>query len=132
MGREIKFRAFDKDYRKMSDSATIDELLNHSDDWFGFRIHIGGRYVPVDDCEITQFTGIIDKNGKEVYEGDLVKRKRFSTGKHLYTSKVVFMNGCFMLEPSVRHLEDYLYKYNSYDELEVIGNIFEHPELCSK
>ena len=61
--REIKFRAWDKDNKVMIESAgvgTIGEVLN-------------GRNEMMDNCELMQFTGLKDKNGKEIYEGDIVE-----------------------------------------------------------
>lgn len=66
-----------------------------------------------------QFTGLLDKNGKEIYEGDILQ---------LYRPKqkleVVWNEGCFILNDSSG-----LFLYQEHKTSEIIGNIFENPEL---
>jgi len=67
-----------------------------------------------------QFTGLHDKNGKEIYEGDIVKTKFGIIGD------IQFLDGCFCLH---REYADDCLSY--YTNLTVIGNIYENPELSS-
>ena len=70
--------------------------------------------------KIMQYTGIKDKNGKEIYEGDIVFE---SSGKEYF--KVVFEDGSFRLES-----EEYSLLLKNYAHIcEVVGNIYENPEL---
>lgn len=72
--------------------------------------------------EIMQFTGLLDKNGKEIYEGDIVKGSGF-TGEILFTD-FAWMVHRFDADGEVEEtviITDY--------KLEVIGNKFENPEL---
>ena len=70
-----------------------------------------------------QFTGLYDKNGKEICEKDIVKQ-----GSVL--GKVFFEDGCFWVEWENRDEPDQLYWVN--DEIEVIGNVYDNPELLER
>jgi uncharacterized phage protein (TIGR01671 family) len=84
-------------------------------------------------AKIQQFTGLLDKNGTDIYEGDIVTYTSIN-GKD-YKAEIVFSPtlAAFILDTSRRHLLDD--KYGDYYELhkdhsyEVIGNIFENNEL---
>ena len=98
-----------------------------------------------------QFTGLLDKNGKEIYEGDLLKRFGetkilICDGKEIYSphweiSKAVFVEGCFQVvilaQENKFFFQSYFGKIPSNPRiffkpdvyLEVIGNIYENPEL---
>lgn len=128
--REIKFRAWvlqdevDGEYiaaEYMEDNveAFHDPLYEHKQ----------GNIV------LMQYTGLKDKNGKEIYEGDIVKA--WSTGS-CGTFEVRWRQGgapCFMLYPAFQNGERWRLhgtqdKHgNYYDDVEVIGNIHENPEL---
>lgn len=79
---------------------------------------------------LMQFTGLHDKNGKEIWEGDLVQTKM--DGKNV-TCEIIFQEGYFALKLTSPDPTDYrkyigiMYGANPYGE--VIGNIYENPEL---
>jgi uncharacterized phage protein (TIGR01671 family) len=137
--REIKFRAWDKEKKEMFYNFCI----SNTGGWFGNdkdddEDNLFDHY-DFDKIEIMQYTGLKDKNGKEVYEGDVVKvldgtllllnRDWIDPKKEEITCQVVFYRGCFVLQ--TLNINPYyidLYKDGRY-YLEVIGNIYESPEL---
>ena len=79
-----------------------------------------------DNCLLMQFTGLADKNGVEIYEGDILS---FGT---TYKPVVTFENGCFCVSGSPLGLEiddDNGFVVYNMAGSEVIGNIYENPEL---
>ena len=91
----------------------------------------------VDNNTIGQFTGLHDKNGKEIYEGDIVLYEDWEMayeggGNDSFINKGIIeyveCNCCFnVTERQTVELQDVLYKDN--ESLEVIGNIYDNPEL---
>lgn len=76
---------------------------------------------------IGQYTGLTDKNGKKIFEGDIIKTNKFSEPNKQYIVKFDFQLGAFIGQD----------KYNMYfvtfdgdsDQFEIIGNIHDNPEL---
>lgn len=86
----------------------------------------GERYLVQKDT-IGQFTGLKDKKGKEIYEGDIC---RYVCGKSEWIAEVVFYHGMFTFPVKEEPLGRYRYIHNILEhELEVIGNIYDNPEL---
>ena len=84
--------------------------------------------VPASDFIIMQSTGIKDKNGKEIYEGDIV-RFALTDGFNYVMNEdgvVTYKLGAFYV---VNGLTEYLISDINTNEVEVIGNIYENPEL---
>ena len=122
--REIKFRAWDKENKEMLD---IEDL--HWDDCtreFLIRTTIYSDYFDIQDMILMQYTGLKDKNGKEIYEGDIVKidcPTMKMTGEIKYSG----MSAMFYIYDEINDIEENLWYQEK--EYEVIGNIYENPEL---
>lgn len=110
MQREIKFRAWDKKEKCWKIRANTD--MNYDTLNFGFW----GK----EELELMQYTGLKDKNGKEVWEGDIVEYK---TQKGI----IVFQNGSFSVEIDTN--KPLSSSFFIFKDCEVVGNIYEHPEL---
>ena len=108
MKQIIKFRAWENNNR----------MRYESDFWqrcdLGNYLHSIGVFK---DVKIMQFTGLTDKNGKEIYEGDIF---------HKGSGRVVWKEGScqFVLEG-----KDWENPLKLYTDHEIIGNIYENPEL---
>ena len=75
-----------------------------------------------DECVVQQWTGLHDKTDREIYEGDVLK---WNVGENF--SEVVFLYGSFHVKGINWGAFWYLSDYN--DNYEIVGNIFESPEL---
>ena len=114
MNQPIKFRAWSVEHKKM---------LPVHDAKFVNGEMIGAKGVGWDDTvAVMQFTGLLDKNGKEIYEGDLLK---ISMQGDVQTSPFVVEN-LWDLHVGMENGDPYL---RIDDTGEVIGNIYENPEL---
>lgn len=99
-------------------------------------IYIAGIPREVIAESIGEYTGITDKNGVRIFEGDIVNV--FYNPNYIGISKdrvgnfiVVFHDGCFMKRKITKPMSDDagLYHFIQSDEFEVIGNIYDNPEL---
>lgn len=117
MSREIKFRAWGK---------TEKEYIRYPFAWLSlFDSPDGLEIEESEDLVIEQYTGLKDKNGKEIYEGDIVKMPDWQV-KPKY-EKVRFAKLSCGFEPFVCGCFECIAPDG--EEVEVIGNIHENPEL---
>lgn len=110
MKREIKFRLWDKKKKSFTERAWPKMAIN-SDGTFGF---------PEDDLYVAmQFTNLKDKNKKEIYEGDLLEAN-VGHGKFIAEVHLSVKQGW------------YPFMFQGEEKSEIIGNIYENPELLEE
>ncbi len=148
MKREVKFKAWHKTEKLMCD---VDTLTNEGAFLIGVKpgedeiiqelrmvipAPLNGRFCENDEFELLEFTGLKDKNGKDIFEGDILKLQypfRIGAGVGCgegfdyreITVSVSFDGGCFWF--TGKGFTDCNWRF--YDNYEIIGNIFENPEL---
>lgn len=115
MSREIKFRVWDHHKDKMYDWEYI------STNWVMSTLSS-------DRDTVMQFTGLKDKAGREIYEGDLCRY--FSTGRifQVWWDKEYARWAATFINDERQPGIDGLYRYEN-EASEIVGNIHEHPEL---
>ena len=126
--REIKFRVWDKFQNKFLDHS----CYFNSKDFNEFTAF--ERYFKCDEegCILQQYTGLKDKNGREIYEGDIVQYNRRSSYDGInFEVKWSEDNWGWVL---VSKNKDYLVNERTpegyrYEFIEIVGNIFENPDL---
>ena len=128
--REIKFRTWDKVNKK---------FIYCSDYWLGNSNNT--LYDELKELDWEQYTGLKDKNGKEIYEGDIIKTEydiNHSIGIGVVKMidacwNISFRKGRLPVDPTTQCLrnQDYLKMFLPVigSKMEVIGNIYENQEL---
>ena len=130
MSREIKFRAWLKEDKKMENVKTIDftdktiRCLKKNEFINAYLL----RRVSFDDVELMQYTNLKDKNGKEIYEGDVVKLVHFKDGRKKETGKVIFLHSQAGFGIIDRDGNEYPLFRNTAKQIEIIEN----PELLEE
>ena len=118
--REIKFRAWDEP----------DGLHRDVGSMAYYSVHDSIGDVDV----IMQWTGLFDKKGKEIYEGDIIKTTFKGKEAKIMTVDWDGCNPCFVLStiPNKPGFGEYDFIQCGLRENEIIGNIYETPELINK
>lgn len=117
-----KYRMWDKELQTMLDVSLIDfkKGVLVGEHWeFGET-----NFMNFDEIVLMQSTGLVDKNGKEIFEGDILG------------TKDGLLNGVIEYRSDLGMWTNSLIRYNNFERLcnvatsrEIIGNIYEHPEL---
>ena len=117
-----KFRAWLKKEQKM------DNYIDHIS-WLEDELYCIGDgityMVSAEDLELMQSTGLKDKNGKEIFEGDIVKMSKDVYSEPTYYEVVRHYGGAYRLESKQHGCELWL----RHTDCEVVGNVYENREL---
>ena len=150
MKRKIKFRAWDEQQQIMHNDFQFVKTGDEGNDWIVFtsdKQTLTTIPHPLENpffsqqLKIMQFTGLHDKNGKEIYEGDILNQKVHKEQNN-WASEMIhkpenafpisFKNGSFVDECN-RPIGEWIVNIVSHQvEFEVIGNIYENPELLEQ
>lgn len=142
----IKFRAWDKEYGHMYQNAYPFEHLvyveMHDDDetfeQFKHKMMvINGKhfyFIIAKDMELMQYTGLADKNGRDIYEGDIVRAETYKDYKgkqRIEMLQVEYIES--VLKPFHEIIVGNDYWCDAFaGQYEVIGNIYEHAHLLEQ
>ena len=127
-----KFRAWDILRKEMNYKIMVGNCDTNDENWTCPIIWIEKRkeWLHFDDYEcIMQSTGLKDKNGKEIFEGDVVRQVRTqpTTENEVIIGVVTMLEGAWLIMNDCEQLASDL--WSETDENEIIGNIYENPEL---
>ena len=127
----VKSICFFDSNREVSNLITLDYWVDYYHD----------LEIPFELCRLLRFTGLQDRNGKDIYESDIIERRWDdddpSAGRDRGDiCEVIFAEGCWVLKDIssdlIDSLGDNLLYENDPMDLEVIGNIYENPELLNE
>lgn len=124
--REIKFRAWVKEKKAIFEVILIDYVtkkVTYLLERVGHLLSI--RDAKFNDIEFMQYTGLKDKNNKEIYEGDIF---------HIGSKKILYVVEWIDCGLKGRQIKNKSWIGLDYwkDDIEVIGNIYENPELIEE
>jgi len=127
--RPIKFRAWDKWGKKMYQEVISINIIGVNGTYHSVNNPEGlGGLLNIDGAELQQFTGLLDKNGKEIYEGDIIKND-IDRLWVIEWDKELCMFCQILYSTTGKILERMDLRFNAK---EVIGNIYENPELLKE
>jgi uncharacterized phage protein (TIGR01671 family) len=128
--RKMKFRVWDNE--------------NYLSSPFDFYDVISGHIEFTDDCQVMQYTGINDKNGKEIFEGDIIQIEKPRAGNENQRRLVEWVDRRSKMVINYNCVGDIGFTFKSLKkgigndtvwepfEAKVIGNIYENPELLTQ
>lgn len=120
--REIKFRAWDKEHEEMIG-------------WEQYKDELVAKDFSDDNLVIMQYTGLKDIKGVEIYEGDIVRYRLDGRGYKFINLKVKYLDqsaGFYLTESCGDRLVSVISMLNANVSCEIIGNIYENPELIKE
>ena len=121
MSREIKFRAWREDFHSYCDFVTLECSMR----WIGYTIS-WGIFLTTKNIILEQYTGLKDRNGKEIYEGDIVEIDKYGKFQIIWNEWACKFD---FDKIGKREREEPLLSQDWEQEAEVIANIHENPEI---
>lgn len=126
MNREILFRA--KHIHTIPGNEHLNGTWVHgylSDENYIYDKSLEGEFL-VDENTICQYTGLTDKNGKKIFEDDIVQ-------VGWYKGTVEYEDGCFAIKwNNIKFIRKDLGYWANLDGFQTIGNIYDNPELLEE
>ena len=127
MKREIKFRAYSSHNYKMYPVSNIEWDIDGRI-WVTADDGKNGIELIDEEAHLMQCTGLHDKNGRKIYEGDIVRTGKDNIGDpELMIGQVIMREGSWLIENE--KMQEAIELFSEITSREVIGNIFENPEL---
>ena len=124
-----RYRAWLKQYNVMVDDVSDLTFFEGNLKFIGRRTVGGVSFqYSVEEIELMQSTGVLDKDGQEIFEGDIVKMAKDVYSDPTYYEVIRHRGGAYRLESNQHGCELWLRHTNC----EVIGNIYENPELLEE
>lgn len=145
--KELKFRVYDKDSKKMYNQ---DEFIL-TFDTVGEDIHMNknDEVIPLYSYELMQFTGLEDKNGKEIYKGDILSYKRIiytdcskteieEIEEESFIEMITYAPIASVVKPHSKNVKSFGYDSVNKeclileltsDDVEIVGNVYENKDL---
>lgn len=119
-----KFRAWDGSSLSRMYSP-LEVMVGDSDIWIFDEDSEGNEWIVNNDLSLMQSTGLTDKNGEEIFEGDVVKMAKNVYSEPTYYEIVRHRGGAYRLESKQYGCELWL----RHTDCEIAGSIYENPEL---
>lgn len=131
LNREIKFRAWDGGSISAWEEMAYSGMPHTCGSDKEFHVHLMDIFHDIGHAVIfMQFTGLMDKNGKEVYEGDVVRFGDLGeegTGE-FELGAVVYEKAAFVLK-RIKPVKWIDWPSEYFEDCEVVGNVYENPQL---
>lgn len=130
-----KFRVWDTVKKAMSE---VQAIVYTEENVYPIYFKKIRRYIPFSEAILMQSTGLLDKNGKEIFESDIVKTTIFfgradeSGGFYEYEKELIGivkqLEGAWVIDTE----KGAVYLWSDINENEVLGNIWENPKLLEE